>query len=337
MMRAPAFRYHAATSVKDAVAALAGEEGAMPLAGGTDLVPNMKRRQQTPALVVGIARLAELRAITNGSGVTIGACATLNEVAESSKLKAESYGALVKAAGSVATVHLRNMGTLGGNLCLDTRCNYYDQPFEWRESISFCMKAPKGAGGHACSSPDGTSICWVATSSPRCWAVSSTDTAPALIALSAEVSIASGSGTRRIPLEQLYADDGMRYLTKRPEELLTAVHLPQLDGWTSTYWKLRRRGSFDFPVLGVAAAVRLAKGAVADARVVLGAVESHPVVLDTKELLGKALTADTIRAFAEAAARQARPMDNTDFDLAWRKKMVRSYVRGALEELGRSA
>ncbi len=335
MMRAPAFRYHAATSVSDATQALAGEEGAMPLAGGTDLVPNMKRRQQTPGLAVGIARLAELRAITNGSGVTIGACATLNEVAAGSQLKAESYGALVKAAGSVATVHLRNMGTLGGNLCLDTRCNYYDQPFEWRESISFCMKAPRGAGGHACQSPDGTSICWVATSSPRCWAVSSTDTAPALVALGAEVSIVGTSGTRRIPLEQLYADDGMRYLTKRPDELVTAVHLPAAAaGWTSTYWKLRRRGSFDFPVLGVAAALRFGKGRVIDeARVVLGAVESHPVMLDTTALIGKPLDKDTIRAFADAAARHARPMDNTDFDLAWRKKMVKSYVRGALEEL----
>src|SRR5437899_5854328 len=189
MMRASEFRYHAAKSVKDAVAALAGEPDAMLLAGGTDLVPNMKRRQQTPSLVIGLRGVAELREIHNGNGMSLGACATLAEVAADPRV-AEGYAALAKAAGSVATVHLRNMGTLGGNLCLDTRCNYYNQNHEWRRAIDFCMKAPKGTDGHACTSPDGTSICWVATSSPKCWAVSSTDTAPALISLGAEVSLA---------------------------------------------------------------------------------------------------------------------------------------------------
>lgn len=341
MMRAPRFRYHAAKSVRDAVAALAdGGPGAMLLAGGTDLVPNMKRRQQTPELVIGIRGIGKLRRISNGTGLTLGACATLTEVAEHRKVR-KGYAALAKAAGSVATPHLRNMGTLGGNLCLDTRCNYYNQSHEWRRAIDYCMKAPKSTGGHACTSPDGVSICWVATSSPRCWAVSSTDCAPALIALGAEVTLVGADGERRIPLEQLYHNDGMAYLTKRPDEMLTTVHLGagsgerDQSGVRSTYWKLRRRGSFDFPVLGVAAALRFGAGDVVEsARIVLGAVASYPVLLEESALLvGRPLTDDAIREVAEAATKHARPMDNTDFELGWRKKMVKGYVAGALTEL----
>ncbi len=339
MMRAPEFRYHAAKSVKDAVAALAGEGDAMLLAGGTDLVPNMKRRQQTPSVVIGIRRIPALRRISNGKGLTLGACASLTEIAEHPKVRA-GWSALAKAAGSVATVHLRNMGTLGGNLCLDTRCNYYDQSFEWRKAIDFCMKAPKSTGGHACASPDGTSICWVATSSPKCWAVSSTDTAPALISLGAEVTLVGPEGERRIPLEQFYNNDGMAYLTKRRDEMLTHVHLPAVSREPSavsrsTYWKLRRRGAFDFPVLGVAAAVTLgADGTVQAARVVLGAVASWPILVpESDTLVGGTLSDDVIREFADVCWKHARPLDNTDFDLAWRKKVVKSYVVGALKEL----
>jgi 4-hydroxybenzoyl-CoA reductase subunit beta len=337
-MRAPEFRYHAAKSVKDAVAALAGESDAMLLAGGTDLVPNMKRRQQTPAVVIGIRRIPGLRRIANGKGLTLGACVSLTEVAENPKVR-RGYAALAKAAGSVATVHLRNMGTLGGNLCLDTRCNYYDQSYEWRKAIDFCMKAPNSTGGHACASPDGASICWVATSSPKCWAVSSTDTAPALISLGAEVTLVGPEGERRIPLEQLYHNDGMAYLAKRRDEMLTAVHLPKVDGRRSTYWKLRRRGSFDFPVLGVAAAVSLGTGGVVQAaRIVLGAVASCPILVpESDTLVGKTLGDDVIRAFADVCWKHARPLDNTDFDLAWRKKVVKSYVVGALKELRTTA
>ena len=345
MMRVQKFRYHAARDVKDAVATLVIEERAMLLAGGTDIVPNMKRRQQTPAVLVDIHGIQKLRKVSNGDGLTVGACLTLTEVAGHRKIRS-AYRALAKAAESVATVHLRNMGTLGGNLCLDTRCNYYNQNYDWRKAIDFCMKAPKGTDGHACAAPDGTSICWVAPSSPRCWAVSSTDTAPALIALGAEVTLVGLAGPRRIPLAQLYGDDGMAFLTKTRDEIVTAVHLPApSEAWRSTYWKLRRRGSFDFPVLGVAAFLRFnadvpdrgpvpAGTVVEEARIVLGAVESRPVVLDAASLLvGKPLTEDAIREVADAATKFARPLDNTDFDLAWRKKVVKSYVKEALTEL----
>ena len=336
MMRAPDFRYHAARSVADAARALRdGGAGAMLIAGGTDVVPNLKRRQHAPALLVGIRQLSELRRTANGSGLALGGAVRLSEVAADGRVRAH-YAALARAAGLVATPQLRNMGTLGGNLCLDTRCTYYNQTYEWRQAINFCMKAPGANGGHACASPGGEAVCWVAPSSPRCWAVSSTDTAPALIALGARVTLVSVDGEREIPLEQLCANDGMAFLTRRADEILTTVRLPPADpARRSTYWKLRRRGSFDFPVLGVAAAVRFgAGGVVEDARVVLGAVASHPVLVpETAQLVGRALSADVVEAFAEAAANHAKPMDNTDLALGWRKKVARRTVADALREL----
>ena len=251
--------------------------------------------------------------------------------------------ALARAAGQVATPQIRNMGTLGGNLCLDTRCTYYNQSLEWRQAISYCMKAPGSTGGHACTTPTGDAICWVATSSPRCWAVSSTDTAPALIALGARVTLVSADGERDIPLEELYADDGMAYLTKRPDEILTAVRLaPAEPGWRSTYWKLRRRGSFDFPVLGVAAALRFAEGGVVtDARVVLGAVASRPVLVpEASALVGR----DTHRRRGRGRRRRRRattprpsttPISRTPGGRRWCGTTWRGRSRSSGDRFGR--
>jgi len=340
MMRAPDFRYRAARSVRDAARALRdGGAGAMLIAGGTDLVPNLKRRQVAPSLLIGIRHLRELRRLSNGEGLTLGSAVRLAQIVADRKI-ARSYPALARAAALVATPQIRNMGTLGGNLCLDTRCTYYNQTAEWRQAINFCMKAPASNGGHACTTPAGDALCWVATSSQRCWAVSSTDTAPALIALGAQVTLVSADGEREIPLEQLYADDGMAYLSKRADEILTAVHLaPAEAGWRSTYWKLRRRGSFDFPVLSVAAAVRFTAGnVVADARIVLGAVASRPVLVpQAASLAGHPLSDEVVEAVAAEAAGHATPLDNTDLYYAWRKKMVRHYVTGALRELAAAA
>jgi 4-hydroxybenzoyl-CoA reductase subunit beta len=339
MMRLPHFTFHAPRSVREAADLLAsappGE--AMIVAGGTDLLPNMKRRQQVPRTLVSLSRVGELRATSNGDpsttlrvaasasngdGLTLGAGRTLTELVNDPRVSS-AYAGLWQAAKQVATPLLRNMGTLGGNLCLDTRCNYYDQNYEWRKAIDFCMKK------------DGD-ICWVATSSKRCLAVSSTDTAPALLALGADVTLVSADATRRIALADLYRNDGIHYLTRRPMEILTAVHLPRADGWRSTYWKLRRRGAFDFPVLSVAAAARIGPdGAVEAARIVLGAVASQPVEAPAAgaALAGQPLTDQQIERAADLAANPARPMDNTDFTLVWRKRMTRAFVTYALREL----
>jgi 4-hydroxybenzoyl-CoA reductase subunit beta len=324
MMRLPRFTFHAARTVQDAADRLAAAPPgrAMLVAGGTDLLPNMKRRQQVPDTLISLRRIAELRQVSNGSGLTIGAGVTLSDLVRDPRVR-QHYAGLWLAVSQIATPHLRNMGTIGGNLCLDTRCNYYDQNYEWRKAIDFCLKK------------DGE-VCWVATSSPKCLAVSSTDGAPALMALGAEVTLVSAAGSRRLPLAELFQNDGIHYLTRRADEIVTCVHLPDATGWRSTYWKLRRRGSFDFPVLSVAAAVRLdADGTVRDARIVLGAVASRPVEARDAAagLVGHPLSDSAIAAAAERAAVPARPMDNTDFTLVWRKRVTRDVVGYALREL----
>jgi 4-hydroxybenzoyl-CoA reductase subunit beta len=321
MMRLPWFDYRAPRSIDEAAKILSWEgTGAMLLAGGTDLLPNMKRRHQMPGTLVALRNIEELKRVANGNGLRLGAGLTLTEVLAVRGLR-ERYRGLAQAAAQVATPHLRNMGTLGGNLCLDTRCTYYNQTHEWRQAINFCMKK------------DGD-VCWVATASKRCLAVSSTDTAPALIALGARVRLASAAGERDLALAELYNNDGIEYLRRRPDEILTEVMLPRADGWKSTYWKLRRRGAFDFPLLGVAAAVKTAAdGTVEDARLVLGAVSSHPLVVKAEALVGRKLSDELIAEIGEAAESRAKPMDNTDMDLRWRKHVVADFVGYALREL----
>jgi 4-hydroxybenzoyl-CoA reductase subunit beta len=313
MMRLPWFEHRAPESIHEAARILAGEgPNAMLIAGGTDLLPNMKRRQYAPKTLISLRRIPELK--RNGSA--LGAGTTLTEIIHKTQLPL----GLRQAAHQVATVHLRNMGTIGGNLCLDTRCNYYNQNYEWRKAIDFCLKK------------DGD-ICWVATASKRCVAVSSTDTAPALIALNASVKLVSAKGEREIPVAALYQNDGIAYLSRAPEEILTEVRVP--GGWQSTYWKLRRRGSFDFPILGVAVALKLSGEIVEEARVALGAVASRPFLVEKagEFLKGKQLTDAVIAEAAGMVANRAKPMDNTDMDLYWRKEVADDFAGYALREL----
>jgi 4-hydroxybenzoyl-CoA reductase subunit beta len=322
VLRLPKFTLVEPRTVSEAVSARAavGDDAGF-VAGGTDMWPKMKRRQATPRTVIGLSRIAELTAIsgTPQSGLTIGAGVSLEALARHPVVR-EHYAAVAHAAEVVSTPILRHMGTIGGNLLLDTRCNYYDQTLEWRSAIDYCMKK------------DGK-ICWVAPSSPRCWAVQSSDGVPVAVAIGADVTLASARGERRVKAADLYANDGMAYLTKQPDELLVSYHLPPVNGWRASYLKLRRRGSFDFPVLGVAAWVRRSDdGTVTEARIVLGAVASHPQEIPeaAAAIVGSRLEENAIAAAADAAYKPAKPMDNTDFTLAWRKEMVRVYVHRAL-------
>jgi 4-hydroxybenzoyl-CoA reductase subunit beta len=325
MLRLPEFTYLEPKTVRQALRMKqdAGPDG-MYVAGGTDLYPNMKRRHQEPRTVISLSGIRALTRITGGKAgteVSVGAGVTLTVLHTHERVR-KGYPALARAAELVSTPLLRNMGTFGGNLCLDTRCNYYNQTYEWRKSIDFCMKK------------DGE-ICWVAPSSPRCWAVQSSDTAPVAVAIGTEFVLAGPDDGRVVSADQFFNDDGIRYLTKHPDEVLTEVRLPALDSWDATYWKLRRRGSFDFPVLGVAAWIRWEGSLVADARIVLGAVASYPMPVPeaAQAVIGTSLDADAVAAAATAAFKPSKPMDNTDFGLAWRKEMTRVYVQGALEEL----
>ncbi|HEX2650883.1 MAG TPA: FAD binding domain-containing protein [Burkholderiales bacterium] len=313
MLRLPWFDHRAPRTVAEAAKILAGEgPAAMLIAGGTDLLPNMKRKHQTPKVLVSLKGISALRNV-NG---TFGSGMTLSELVKSERTPT----ALRQAAAQVATPLLRNMATLGGNLCLDTRCTYYNQNYEWREAIGFCLKK------------DGQT-CWVATASKRCVAVSSTDTAPALIALNAEVILSGVDGERSIPVENLYKNDGIDYLSRKPDEVLTAVKIPS--GWKSTYWKLRRRGSFDFPILGVGAAIRFSGDVIDEIRIALGAAASRPFLVEriNDKVKGKKLTDDVIAEISSQVASRAKPMDNTDMDLYWRKEVADDFAGYALREL----
>src|SRR5712671_4971199 len=336
MMRLPKFEYRVPRTVAEAVK-IVGDVGptAQFVAGGTDLYPNMKRRQQTPLTVISVMRLRELNQIAGDgkSGIRIGASVTLSDIIENEIINRD-YPVIAQAARTISTPILRNMGTIGGNLLLDTRCNYYDQNYEWRKGINFCLKK------------DGD-VCWVAPGSSKCWAVQSSDLVPVMVAIGAKFRLVSTIGDRMIDAAGFYNDDGIDYLKKRPDELLADIHLPPTNGWRASYQKLRRRGAFDFPVLGVAAYVRYdvdsngalphgrASDTIADAKIVLGGIAPSPVQVNeaAQALIGQTLNEDQIQAAAEAAYVKARPLDNTDFVYQWRKQMARQYTLRALREL----
>jgi 4-hydroxybenzoyl-CoA reductase subunit beta len=296
--------------------------GSLFMAGGTDLVPNLKRRQFDVSVVISLNRVVDASVEGDpGHGVTIGAGATLDELAHHRAL-AGPYRALAQACGFVSTPQIRYMGTLGGNLLVDPRCNYYNQTHAWRKAVGFCMKK------------DGD-ICLVARSSPRCWAVSSSDSAPVALALMAEVTVKGVQGERRIPAASLYRDDGIDYTAKRPDEVITAIDLPTVTRkMTSAYWKLRRRPAFDFPILGVAVAIGWDNGAIHEARGALGAVGSHPVDITPflAPLHDRRPDDELLAEVATAADKPSRPLDNTDLSHYWRKRMTRVYIERALRD-----
>jgi 4-hydroxybenzoyl-CoA reductase subunit beta len=322
MMRLPPFEYRAPETPQEAARILAdrGPE-AMALAGGTDVFPNMKRRQFEPKVLVGLRGLSGLSGIEANGELHLGALTTLTEVAEHPVVRLR-WPAIARAAGLVSSPPLRNAGTIGGNLCVDTRCNYYNQSEFWRASVGYCMKK------------DGD-VCLVAPGSEICWAISSSDTAPVMIALEAEITLLGSEGERRIPVRSLYGLDGIAYLAKKPEEILTDIQVPDRRSWRMTYRKLRRRGSIDFPIVGVAAALKLHAGVIEEARIVLGAVHMAPVEATEAEafLRGRRLDAETIEVAAGLAAKPAKPLDNADLVYAWRKRMVRIEVGRALQEI----
>lgn len=329
MLRLPPFHLHVPRNVAEAVAAK-GELGprAVYLAGGTGLFPGMKRRQLEPEVVIPVQHLPELRAAGDANGsVRLGAARTVDELAHDSRIRKE-WPALADACARVATPLVRNLATLGGNLCLDTRCSFYDRSLEWREAIDFCLKK------------DGD-LCRVASSSQRCWAIQAGDLSPLVIALGARLELTGPEGSRTVPADGFYNDDGIRYLNKHRDELVAAVLLPREPGGESVYRKVSRRESFDFAVLSVAAWIRREspEAEVTDARLVLGAVGSAPVVVPeaAAALVGRPLSEDTIRGAAEAAWKAARPLDNADQSGLWRKTVVRPYVVRTLRRLAGTA
>jgi len=328
MLRLPPFRYLVPVDLDEAVS-LKAQHGprAAYLAGGTDLVPKMKNGQHEPEVLIPVGRLAGLGGIRGGKDgeLRIGASTTLATLA-ADPLVRERWPSLARAAAQVGTPVVRNMATLGGNLCLETRCSFFDQSREWREAIRFCLKK------------DGDT-CRVAQSSERCWAIQSSDTSPLVIALGARIELQGPAGSRTVEAASFYNDDGIQYLRKQPDELVTGICLPSVEGGEAGYVKVSRRLSVDFPVLSVAAWVRreAPQAPVLEARVVLGAVGSAPVIVEeaARILAGRPLGRESIEEAAEAAWRRARPLDNADVNGLWRKRVVRPYVSRALEQLER--
>ena len=325
MLRLPDFNYIQPRSLKQATKALADlGSDAMLVAGGTDVYPKMKRGQFTPRHLISLRALRELKDIRQSpEGLWIGAGESLTTVSNH-RLIATHFPALAHAAESVSTPQLRNMGTIGGNVFVDTRCNYYDQTFFWRQAVGFCMKK------------DGQ-ICLVAPGSSKCLAIASSDTSPVLVSLGAEAVLVSRQGERRVKLAELYRDDGIHYSTKAKDEVLKGLIIPKASlGQRNVYLKLRRRGSFDFPILGVAATMDIdERGECRYASVVLTAVASAPKIVPeaATSLQGKKVTKELIDAVADAAAKISHPLDNTDMDYWYRKRMAKVFTRRALAQV----
>ena len=293
------------------------------IAGGTDVLPSMKQKLFTPEYVLDLRGVSELRGIhlSADGGVSIGALTALSTV-ENSPLVRRDYPVLCEATKTVASPVLRNMGTLGGNVCLDTRCLWYNQSLLWRKSCGFCLKK------------DGD-LCHVAPSSKTCWAAFSGDTPPALLCLGAEIEIAGASGTRRVPLAEFYVNDGIVRLLLATGEIVTRIVLPAASkGWRGSYQKLRVRGSIDYPLAGVAVALKIEHDRVVDARMAITAVNPAPhIVTDAaSHLTGKQMNEELATEIGEMAARTAKPLTTSALTPEYRREMVKVFAKRALLE-----
>jgi 4-hydroxybenzoyl-CoA reductase subunit beta len=291
------------------------------VAGGTDLLPSMKQKLFTPPYVLDLRGIGELRGIRNvpGDGIEIGALTTLS-VIEHSAIIRRDYPVFYEAVKTVASPVLRNMGTLGGNVCLDTRCLWYNQSLLWRKSCGFCLKK------------DGN-LCHVAPGGNFCWAAFSGDTPPALLCLGAELEIAGPQGLRRTPLSEFYVNDGIVRLHLAASEIVTRVHLPEsAAGWRGSYQKMRVRGSIDYPLAGVAVALKMKSGRVEDARVAITAVNPAPFLVKDADarLIGMAPTEEIAERIGELAAKTAKPLTTSALTPEYRREMVRVFAKRAI-------
>lgn len=312
----PDFELLKPASVKEAVRLKAKRAGAHYVAGGTDLIVNARRGIEIPQALIDITGIDELNGIVaDAEGLTIGAAVPLAAVAADARI-ARDFSAVAAAAGEVAGPTHREYGTVGGNLCLDTRCLYYNQSEWWRRSNDYCLK-------------ERGSVCHVAPSGNFCFAAFSGDVAPAMLVHGAEVTLAGARARRRLPLASLYIDDGRDHLALKPGELVVAVHLAKARaGIPSAYAKARIRGAIDFPLAGVAVALAMNDGKVADIKVALTAVAPRPfVVAGTDELKGKALDAAALDRLRDIVRNEARPMHTTTTAPWYRRRVVGNLAR----------
>ena len=328
-MSLPSFKLLRPRNVLEAVGYLAQYGGNLQiLAGGTDLLPSMKQRLFAPAYLMDIRGIEEINGIHShpGVGVEIGALTPLSAI-EDSELIRRDYRVLHEAAKTVASPILRNMGTLGGNICLDTRCVWYNQSLQWRRSCGFCIKK------------DGD-LCHVAPGGKKCWAAFSGDTPPALLCLNAELEIAGPKGFRRVPIRDFYTNIGDARMKLVHNEMLTRVFLPESSaGWKGSYMKLRLRGSIDYPLAGVAVAVKQNGGPVEAAHVAVTAVNPAPLLVPAAEhaLMGKRIDEHVAAVVGELAAKTAKPLTTSALTPEYRREVVKVYAKRAVMALASRA
>ena len=321
-MSLPQFRLLRPRSIGDALDALAKHGGNLRvLAGGTDLIPSMRQKLFEPEYVLDLRGVGELRGIRPqpDGGVEIGALTTIRDI-ERSEFLQQHYPVLTEAAATVASPVLRNMGTIGGNICLDTRCLWYNQSLTWRKGCGFCIKK------------DGD-LCHVAPGGTKCWAAFSGDTPPALLCLDAELEIVSPTGAKRMSLLDFYTGLGDAYRRLGPTELVSRVFLPaSSSGFRGVYRKLRVRGSIDYPLAGVAVAMKRSNVHVADARIGITAVNPAPLLVKgASELLaGKALNEALADAAGDLAAKVSKPLTTSALTPEYRREMIRVFTKRAV-------
>ncbi|MFB3916004.1 MAG: FAD binding domain-containing protein [Terriglobales bacterium] len=328
-MSLPDFQLLRPGTLPEALELLARQAGATQvIAGGTDLLPSLRQGLFAPEYVLDIRNIEELRGIRvqPGLGVEIGALTTLSAIEDSGFIH-RNYRVLHEAAATVASPILRNMGTLGGNICLDTRCLWYNQSRAWRKSCGFCIKK------------DGD-LCHVAPGGTRCWAAFSGDTPPALLCLQAELEIASDKGTRRVPLRDFYTNVGDARIKLEKNELVTRIFLPETSaGYRGAYRKLRIRGSIDYPLAGVAVVLKTKNGAaspVLDAHVAITAVNPAPLLVPGADhaLIGKVVDEHVATVVGELAAKTAKPLTTSALTPEYRREMVRVFAKRAVLAAG---
>jgi 4-hydroxybenzoyl-CoA reductase subunit beta len=340
MLRLHRYAYHRPAALQEAADFLAAHEDALLIGGGTDLMPNMKHGLFTPRHLVALKGIAELHGIGTADGegtavpedspdarqVVIGASTTLSEVARHPLVR-RRLPALAEAAGKVAGPQIRNQGTLGGNLCLDTRCTYYNQSRFWREALGYCLKK------------DGD-VCHVTRVGKKCVAAHSADTPPVMMTLGAVADLASAGGTRSVPVEGFFVADGVWNAVRRRDEIVTRIRVPlPAPGVRMAYRKVRQRGSIDFPLLSIALAAELEPDdRVCAISLVVSALGARPRTVTGLDALA---VGHRLPEVAEAVARQAHkqchPLENIIVDPEWRRAMVPVYVRRALAEVAPGA
>lgn len=316
----PEFEIRQPSTAEEAVA-LGAQSDARYIGGGTDFVPNLRRGLETPVTVVDLSDIAEMQQIEQtGTGLRIGAAVTLQQLIANPLIK-EEFTILAQAAETIAGTTHRQSATVGGNLCLDTRCQFYNQSEWWRKSNNYCLKY-RG------------DICHVAPQGNTCRAAFSGDLAPAMMVHGARVELVSPEGKRVIDLKDMYQEDGANYLLLKPGELLVAVLVEKLPGYKTEYRKVRVRGGVDFPLAGVAVAAKTNAGEIEDVRIALTGTNSRPVSIEgTEESAGKTVAEDSIKALVKLVRAQSKPMRSTFTPGPYRSKVVANVAKRLLEQL----